>query len=86
MATVPQVSKQISAHMDTQEVFAHQVCRGWTLTAERNSYCISAIRQLELLHETFITAYIVWLFVTGSEKRGHFAQILNFGFKTLLTW
>ena len=24
--------------------------------------------------------------VTGSEKRGHFAQIPNFGFKTLITW
>jgi len=25
------------------------------------------------------------LYVTGSEKRGHFAQIPNFGFKTLIT-
>jgi len=26
------------------------------------------------------------LYVTGSEKRGHFAQIPNFGFKTLINW
>jgi len=38
-----------------------------------------------LLLPTEDKEHTLTLLVTGSEKRGQFTQILNFGFKTLIT-